>query len=154
MTAIIRKVKEEHGWFGNMSHHPVVFEGQSFFTAEALFQSLRFSDESIKKSLTEIRNPMKAKFFAKAKDRAALMTVQPMSEQDLENMRLVLRLKMEQHEEIRNALLATGDDLIVEDCTNRQGGSGLFWGAALVNGEWKGQNWLGRLLMELREKLK
>jgi ribA/ribD-fused uncharacterized protein len=152
MEAIIRKVREEHGWFGNMSHHPVVHEGKSFFTAEALFQSLRFSDESIKTSLAEIKNPMKAKFFAKA--RVDQMTVKPMSEADLENMRLVLRLKIEQHEEVRQALIDTGDILIVEDCTKRQHGSGLFWGAAQVDGAWQGQNWLGRLWMELRETLK
>lgn len=42
---------------------------------------------------------------------------------------------------------------IVEDCTKRQRGSGLFWGAALIDGKWQSQNWLGQLWMELREEL-
>lgn len=44
--------------------------------------------------------------------------------------------------------------MIVEDCTRRQRGSGPFWGAALIGGEWEGTNTLGVLWMELRGKLR
>ena len=54
MVAAIRKVREEFGFLGNMSAHPVkinsnlLVEGQKgeieFYTAEALFQALRFKD--------------------------------------------------------------------------------------------------------------
>jgi predicted NAD-dependent protein-ADP-ribosyltransferase YbiA (DUF1768 family) len=39
---IIRGVEEEYGWLGNMSPHPVKYEGKWWLTAEALFQALRF----------------------------------------------------------------------------------------------------------------
>ena len=66
---------------------------------------------------------------------------------------MVLRLKVDQNPEVKRILLATKDEEIVEDCTNRNRGSAKFWGAALVDGEWQGENWLGKLLMELRTRM-
>ena len=151
MTIAIRKVKEEHGHFGNMSPHPVTHEGVEWRTTEALFQALRFNDPEIREAIRQEKSPMGAKF--KAKKHKESRVVEPMGKKDLDNMRLVLKLKIEQHPEIQQALLDTGDELIVEDCTSRARGSGLFWGAALVNGDWKGKNWLGLLWMELRTGL-
>ena len=68
-------------------------------------------------------------------------------------MRLVLGLKIAQHAKLAHQLIATGDDEIVEDCTKRPRGSGLFWGAASKEGKWIGQNWLGCLWMNLRDSL-
>lgn len=153
-VACIRKVREPFGILGNMSAHPIfVPEGARWPTAEALFQALRFpATAPINAQLRAERNPMKAKFLAKA--RANEMTVAPMSAQDLDNMRFVLRLKFSQHADVRTCLALTAGHVIVEDCTNRQRGSGLFWGAALRDEGWVGENWLGRLWMELRTEIK
>ena len=99
----------------------------------------------------------------KAKSCKDQMVVEPLSQRDLDNMRLVLRLKAEQHPEILQALIDSGNELIFEDCSRRRHGSGLFWGAAVtgktghyVMGEdsplpkLEGENWLGKLWMELR----
>ncbi|MHC2069773.1 NADAR family protein [Bremerella sp. T1] len=148
---LIRKVKDEYGWLGNMSPFPVLYEGKKYRTTEALFQALRFDDEKIIESIREQKSPMAAKMIAKKhKDR---MVVEPLSRDDLDNMRLVLRLKLLQHPKLRTFLLATGDQEIVEDCTKRPRGSGLFWGAANRDGEWVGENWLGRLWIKLRTEL-
>lgn len=146
-----RKTKEPYGWLGNMSAHPVVHNGLVWKTTEALFQALRFSDPIIREEIRKQTSPMGAKMFAKA--RLNLMTVKPQSAEDLDNMRLVIRLKIEQHLQLRSDLLATGDAIIIENCTSRQHGSGLFWGAALIECEWKGENVLGKLWMELRNSL-
>ena len=82
------------------------------------------------------------------------MVVEPRSSADLDNMRLVLRLKLQAHPSLASQLLATGSARLVEDCSRRAKGSGLFWGAALRNGQWVGENWLGRLWMELRDSLR
>ncbi len=84
---------------------------------------------------------------------ASQMVIEPMTDEDLENMMLCLRLKIEQHPKLREMLIESGDAYIVEDCTNRQRGSGLFWGAALIEGHWVGENWLGELWMELRAEM-
>ncbi len=148
---LIRKVKEEFGWLGNMSPYPVKHEGKTYRTTEALFQALRFDDDEIIETIREQKSPMSAKMIAK-KHRDH-MVVLPMSETDLDNMRLILRLKLLQHPSLRSDLLATGEEQIVEDCTKRPRGSGLFWGAANRECEWVGENWLGRLWMELRTEL-
>ena len=145
---LIQKVKDEYGWLGNMSPFPVLYQGHTFRTTEALFQALRFDDDKIIESILEQMSPMSAKM--KAKKHRDRMVVEPMGDADLDNMRLVLRLKLLQHPKLRDDLLATGDEEIVEDCTKRPRGSGLFWGVANRGGEWIGKNWLGRLWMELR----
>ena len=148
---VIGKVKDDGGCWGNMAPYPIVHEGKRWLTTEALFQAMRFSDEGIREAIGNQKSPMGAKM--KAKKHKAAMVIEPMSDQDLENMMLCLKLKIEQHPELREMLIESGDAYIVEDCTNRQRGSGLFWGAAFVDGKWKGQNWLGELWMELRAEL-
>jgi predicted NAD-dependent protein-ADP-ribosyltransferase YbiA (DUF1768 family) len=78
----------------------------------------------------------------------------PDGETDLEMMRLCLRLKIEQHEDLKKLLLATGDKVIVEDCSARPRGDAFYWGWANINGQWVGENWLGRLWMDLRDNLR
>ena len=152
-TAIsFTKVKLPYGWLGNMSPYPITFQGYVWDTAEALFQAMRFDDEGVRDEIWRQNSPMAAKMIAK-KHRDN-MVIEPRSEQDVENMGLVLMLKIEQHAEIRRMLLETGDAEIIEDCTRRASESGLFWGAKLEGGEWKGENKLGKLWRELRAEVR
>lgn len=148
---VIGKVNDEGGCWGNMAAYPIVHEGKRWLTTEALFQAMRFKDEEIKETIRSQKSPMAAKM--KAKKNKAAMIIVPMSDKDLENMMLCLRLKIEQHPKLREMLLETGDAFIVEDCTRRPRASGLFWGAALKDGKWNGKNWLGVLWMKLRAEL-
>ena len=150
MPILIRKVADDHGWLGNMSPYPVKWEGKQFRTTEALFQSMRFNDEHIIEEIRSQKSPMAAKMVAKRYK--ARMVVVPMSKKDIQIMKLVLGLKVEQHSEIRRMLIETGTEEIIEDCTRRARGSGLFWGAALVDGSWVGGNTLGEMWMEIRAK--
>ena len=134
-----------------MAPFRVTYNGTEWLTTEALFQALRFDNEEIREAIRAEKSPMGAKM--KAKKHKSEMVIEPLSEADINNMRLVLRLKIEQHPELRETLIESGDAFIVEDCTKRQRGSGLFWGAALIDGSWVGQNWLGKLWMELRQNL-
>lgn len=147
-----RSISGLHGWLGNMSPHSIFHAGKVWRTTEALFQSLRFDDEFIHEEIRRQKSPMGAKFVAKRFK--ARMVVVPRSEEDLANMELVLRLKLEQHPELVERQLETGKSQIIEDCTRRPHGSGLFWGAALQNGRWLGENRLGQLWMRLREELR
>lgn len=146
------KVKLPYGWLSNMSRHSIVYKRHEYATAEALFQSLRFDDEAIRNQICEQTSPMTAKMVAKKHQEK--MIIEPRGEQDVENMGLVLMLKIEQHPRLRQELLDTGDALIIENCSNRRSESGLFWGAALVDGTWVGQNVLGTIWMELREEIR
>jgi ribA/ribD-fused uncharacterized protein len=144
------KVTLPHGWLGNMAPFPIAHEGRIYRTTEALFQALRFDEDAIREAIRSERSPMAAKMRAKIqRDR---MVVVPQSPQDVANMAMVLRLKLDTHPRLRAMLAETGDATLIEDCSKRAHGSGLFWGAALVDGEWQGANVLGKLWMEIRDR--
>lgn len=65
--------------------------------------------------------------------------------QKLNIMKRALSAKFDQNFALKKALLDTGDAELIEDSA-----SDAFWG--IGNGH--GQNWLGRLLMQLRSELK
>lgn len=151
-TISFTKSKLPYGWLGNMSPYPIVFGEHTYRTSEALFQCLRFTDEAIKDLIRAEKSPMGAKFVAKA--RVPEMTTEPLSEKDIQNMYQCVRLKLQQHPNLMAELKATEDDIIIEDVTSRGNkGSNLFWGAMLVNGEWVGQNMLGKIWMDIRKEL-
>jgi ribA/ribD-fused uncharacterized protein len=161
MPDVIIRGVEEYGWLGNMSPHPVKYEGKWWLTAEALFQALRFpmgavndEGENIREIIHAQTSPMAAKMKSKRyKDKR---NITPMGNEDLENMKIVLRLKFKCNcNPLERDLLATGDRFIVEDCSNRPTVSGLFWGAKrLADGTWGERNMLGKLLMELRTEIR
>lgn len=145
------KNNDPYGWLSNMSPFPVEYEGKTWPTTEHLFQALRFKDQAIREQIRMNRSPMGAKFCAR--HHITNMVVVPTTEEDMANMRKVLRLKVDQHPGLLTQLLAT-DGRIVEDCTTRPKGTATFWGAVLVNGEWFGQNVLGKMWMEIRDEAK
>src|SRR3989344_4392293 len=68
----------------------------------------------------------------------------------LEVMKNLMRLKADQHEEIRKALIDSGDLQIIKHITTYPPGDG-FWD----DGEdGKGLNNMGRMWMEIRKELK
>jgi ribA/ribD-fused uncharacterized protein len=138
------------GFLGNMSPYPITYKEQAWLTSEALFQSLRFESIDLKEIIRTQKSPMAAKMMAKKYKNQ--MTVLPMSNEDLENMRFVLKLKFDSHTEIKNRLINSAKYLIIEDIGNRNGERHLFWGMKKKNGNWVGENKMGKLLMELRKK--
>lgn len=154
MAILIKKVSEPHGWLGNMSPYPIVYNNQEYKTSEALFQCLRFNDLETINLIKSQKSPMAVKMVAKKHKN--LMVIRPQSDEDINNMRMVLNLKISQYPDLKEKLLKTTGEEIIEDCTKRPKGSGLFWGAALRNKDgsvyWEGENWLGRLWMEIRSE--
>ena len=59
------KVALPFGWLGNMAPYPVTYGGKAWRTTEALFQALRFEDESIREAIRQEKSPMAAKLVAK-----------------------------------------------------------------------------------------
>lgn len=145
------KVALPYGWLGNMSPFPLEFGGKQWRTSEALFQALRFKDQAIHELIREEKSPMGAKFVMKANKEH--ITTEPHSKKDVMNMKMCLKLKLQQHPSLIEELINTGDKIIIEDVTARgDKGGNLFWGAMLVDGEWVGENTLGKLWMELRKE--
>jgi ribA/ribD-fused uncharacterized protein len=150
------KVNLPYGWLGNMSDHKMQYDGKEYRTSEALFQCLRFEGyPEAQRIIMNERSPMSAKMKAKKLRRELKLNLDIGGAEDIERMKLCLRLKAEQHPLlIKKRLLETGDAIIIENSTKHSGGTGKIWGAASVNNEWEGQNLLGNLWMELREELR
>jgi ribA/ribD-fused uncharacterized protein len=146
------KVELPYGWLGNMYAAPITYNGQIYRTSEALFQCLRFDNPEIRELIRAQRSPMAAKMVTKPYKNQ--MIIAPREKEDIQNMALCLQLKFDQHPALKEKLLKTKDHILIEDIGNRNGENHLFWGMKKINGVWTGNNMMGKLLMELREKYK
>jgi ribA/ribD-fused uncharacterized protein len=144
------KVALEYGWLGNMFASPITDGGKIWRTSEALFQSKRFNDPAIQESIRLEKSPMGAKM--KAKKNKGHMVVVPMSAQDVDIMRSVVKMKFDQNPLLKSKLKGLKGKVIVENIGIRKGERHLFWGARLVNGVWEGKNMMGQILMDLRDE--
>lgn len=139
-----------HGGLSNMAPgFPVILNGTRIRSVEALYQALRFPHlPDAQREIIQQHSPMTAKMVSR---RFIDQTREDWDEVKIPIMRWCLRLKLAQNwEAFSGVLLATGKQPIVEDSRKDP-----FWGAVPKPGEQlEGQNVLGRLLMELREKLR
>lgn len=148
------KIKLAYGFLSNMAPSPISYSGEHYRTGEHLFQSLRYENHpEIQATIRSSHSPMRAKMIAKTATN--LSQIKLVAEDDLARMRTVLAVKFEQNDNLQKLLIATGDAILVEDVgARRNRGSAQFWGAYIDNtGVLVGQNWLGRLLMETRNKI-
>ncbi len=148
------KVRLPFGWMGNMSPHAIVDDDVYYPTAEHHFQLARLpKDHKARAGVLSNNNPMAAKLAVKMFPEDFI--VEPLSEADLDNMRMTLRLKFSQHPALAALLIATYPEILVEDVSARQSkGSAMFWGGVpLDDHAYRGTNMLGKLLMSLRSDL-
>jgi len=161
------KVSDPFGWLGNMSRHPIEYEGITFPRCEHLFMWLRIKENfsSERRRIIETSNPISMKRMVKKwlQEKPEMLAHDFQSEKDLENMRMITMLKLEQYPEFKVQLLATGDKQIIEDVTTRSkfSDSSLFWGAAHLwkdspntKSQWVGLNHLGEIWMAHRSLIK
>ncbi len=151
-AVVVYKTKEDFGGLSNMaSGYPLQINGIRILTTEALYQACRFPHmPEVQREIIGQHSPMTAKMKSKPHRKD--------SRPDWDDvrykvMRWCLRVKLAQnYEEFGRLLLATRDRPIVEQSRKDD-----YWGAKLTDETGNtliGQNVLGRLLMELREKLK
>jgi ribA/ribD-fused uncharacterized protein len=150
-AVVVYKTKEDFGGLSNMaSDYPLLVNGVRLLTTEALYQACRFPLlAEIQREIIDQKSPMTAKMKSKplrSKTRPDWDSVR------FKIMRWCLRVKLAQnYNKFGNLLLSTDDKPIVEQSRNDD-----YWGAKVVDGDMTliGQNVLGRLLMELRERLR
>lgn len=135
-----------YGCFSNLYRCSIVFEGQTFATAEHAYQAGKARKPEVKAWLMNAPSPA---LLAMAAHGLYYWDVTPgWSQTKFVRMRGVLRAKFTQHADLREVLLSTGDARLVESATVDNAVNRL-WGE--VNGV--GQNTLGVMLMELRSQL-
>jgi len=133
--------QDEYGWGSNFSGHSVRIGDKIYPTTEHLYQAEKAVKAEDHEKIRKIKSPKASKDFA--------MTVElrPDWEQVKYSVMLkALRLKVEQHDEVKAALLATGDEELVEDSPYD-----YVWGCGK---DGTGTNLLGKAWMEVRAELK
>jgi predicted NAD-dependent protein-ADP-ribosyltransferase YbiA (DUF1768 family) len=139
-----------YSWLGNMSRSRIIYYGEEWNSAEALFQAMRFNDENIRQRIRNEKLTIKAKLHA-SQHRGQLV-VEPMTSMDIENLRTVMQLKFEQHPILALKLIATSDKTLIQHCTRCQKPEDLFWGMTFREEQWIGMNMAGKILTEIRNK--
>ena len=146
----IGQVKDEWGWMGKCK---LKYEGKEYRSSEGLFICGRFEAEEIKEKLRLVDNGcMMVKYVSKRYYDKMLISMG--SEKDVENMRKVIRLKIQSYSWMRKMLIESADRFSYENVGRRSiRGNNMFWGGCFEEGEFYGKNRLRKLWMELRDQL-
>lgn len=133
-------------YFSPYTAHAIEIDGVVYPTVEHAYQCQRYTDPKIIEEIRSARSPVKA---WEASSKYKHLQIQDFRERKLEVMKDLMRLKAEQHEEIRTALRDSGTKQIIKHITTYPPGDG-FWDDG-ESGE--GLNHMGRMWMEIREEI-
>lgn len=142
MTIKFYRTNEKYGPFSNFSRHSVELKGKSWPTSEHYYQAMKFLDEDVQEKIRLCKSPGAA--AAMGRDRS-LPLREDWDEVRDEIMRDVVYAKFTQHEDLKELLLNTEHEHIIEDSP-----VDFYWGCGH---DGTGKNMLGRVLMEVRESL-
>lgn len=138
-----RANEKPYGAFSNLYKRPVEFEGTTYPTSEHAYQAGKALKPAVRQWILSAPTPALA---AMAAHGLYVWDVVPdWAQIKFDRMRAVLRAKFDQHADLRELLLSTGEARLVEAGTVNNAVNRL-WGE--VDG--KGENMLGVMLMELR----
>lgn len=131
----------EYRFLSNFYPAKVEYDGLEYSSTEHAYQAAKTEDAAQRRRIREAQKPGDAKRLGKqVKMRTDWEQIK------IGVMRDLVRQKFTNHKELKEKLLATGDAYIEETNTWND----TFWGVC----KGKGQNWLGKILMEIREELK
>lgn len=136
-------VNDEYGEFSNFAAFPFRLKSKRWPTSEHYFQAQKFHDTGHREEIRKAKTPMIAARLGRDRKKKLWRDWESIKDNV---MRDAVLAKFSQHDELRNLLLATGKAKLVEHTTND-----AYWGDG---GDGSGMNVLGRILMEVREKLR
>ena len=128
------------GCFSNFSRHPITVNGKLYPTTEHFYQAMKMADPVDGEKVRLCKTPKEAKTIAKT---MAMKESWEMIKYDV--MKEALRYKAQQHPEFKSKLLETNGALIQEASPFDS-----IWG---IGKDGKGQNLLGKCLMEIRDEI-
>ena len=143
---------ELSNWYGS----GLIYESLAFYNSEQAFmwkKAIFFGDSATAVKITNTSSPAMAKRLGR---QVKNFDVQKWSEVSYQVMVDVNFAKYSQKPLLKDLLLSTGDKIIVEVSPyDKIWGIGLHWedDDVLDESKWKGQNLLGKALMEVRKQL-
>ncbi|MEG4836674.1 NADAR family protein [Microcoleus sp. B9-D4] len=133
----------EYGFFSNFSSHGFELDGEYWPTTEHYFQAQKFPKTAHCDQIRQAKTPKDAAKMGRNRSRPLRKDWEQVKD---DIMRKAVLRKFETHAEIREILLATGDEEIVENSP-----IDYYWGCGK---DGSGKNMLGQILMEVREILR
>lgn len=151
-AAAFFRSRERYGRLGNMTcGFPIALNGLWFSGPEALYQALKYPNSPhLQRHIADARNGIAAKHIAYGREGKQHGIAERSDWYDIRSdaMRYTLAQKLVCHpEKFGEALEETANLIIVEKSFRDD-----FWGAHPENGFFVGQNTLGHLLTELRDR--
>lgn len=136
------KTNEEYGYMSNFSRHSLIVNGVEYKTSEHYFQSKKAEGTPYEQTIINAEKPSEAAKLGRSRDFKLREDWEQIKD---DVMRKAVLAKFEQHSDIREKLLSTGNAILVEDTIDD-----YYWGRG-TNGF--GKNMLGIILMEVRKQL-
>jgi ribA/ribD-fused uncharacterized protein len=116
----------------------------AYYTLEHAYQASKFNDQAIRNAIRTCRTPGKAKTMAR--------TLRAQWRLDWHDVKVGVMFDLLEQKFKDDAMAiklgATRPRILVEGNTWND----RFWGCVEVNGQWVGENMLGRLLMDVRDR--
>jgi len=136
-------VGDEFGEFSNFAPFPVRIDGKRWPTSEHYFQAQKFDGDEHLEAIRKAKSPMIAARMGRSRKRPLRKDWESVK---VSIMRKAVLAKFNQHENLCEVLLSTGNAKIVEHTTNDS-----YWGDG---GNGSGKNMLGQILMQVRKQLR
>ncbi|AFY82849.1 NADAR family protein [Oscillatoria acuminata] len=143
MTLYFYSTRNEYGCFSNFSHHGFELDGVWWPTSEHYFQAQKFAGTPHVEQIRQVKTPKDAAKMGRDRRRPLRPDWETVKD---DIMRRAVLKKFQTHEDIRDILLGTGDEELVENSP-----IDYYWGCGK---DGSGQNKLGQILMEVREILR
>ena len=143
MSILFYKVNEDYGCFSNFAHYGFELDGRWWMTSEHYFQAQKFCGTMYEEIVRKANNPMKAAELGRKRDLPLRKDWEYVKD---EMMRKAVYAKFSQNKDIKEILLNTYPERIVENTLND-----YYWGCGA---DGSGKNMLGKILMEVREVLR
>ena len=134
---------DEFGEFSNFALFPITLKGVIWPTTEHYFQAQKFAGAPHEEAIRLAPSPSQAAKMGRQRSRPLRKDWEQVKD---DIMRQAVLAKFQQHPSLQSLLLSTGNADIVEHTKND-----AYWGDA---GDGSGLNMLGRILMEIRDKLR
>jgi ribA/ribD-fused uncharacterized protein len=134
---------ETHREFSNFAPLGIDLDDARWPTVEHYYQAQKFADPQLRKTIRKAEKPVIAKSLAD-KNKAAIRPDWDAVKDEV--MYRAVKRKFELHAQLRELLLATGAEEIVESAPND-----YYWG---VGREGTGQNRLGKIIERIRAELR
>lgn len=132
-----------YGCFSNFSKHSFTLGGKPWQTVEHYFQAQKFVGTPQEDAIRTAPDPMTAKRLGNSREYPLRSDWEAVKDTI---MRDAVRAKFTQNEDIREILLGTRDELLIEAAYNDS-----YWGSGP---DGLGENKLGLTLMEIRNELR